>query len=225
MRLLAMLLLGCLAQPLAQAQRIPAPKIPATGQKVADFVPPHYALLADGQASYDFNRDGRPDKVLVLRPLLEDQPDRIDPDMPGRILLILLGTPTGYTLDAQSSRIMLCRGCGGVYGDPFAGLDVKNGILTISHYGGSSWRWSITSKFRYQQGSFYLIGETTDYGRVEGDCEGLDGPAGRNYRDTNFVTGDYEIEKISDDCKLLLHKRGKTKPTPLRKLIDYASVP
>ena len=210
--------LACLPGP-------PTPKIPLAGRTPAAFIPAHYGLLPDGEATDDFNHDGRSDKVLVLRPLLEDQPDHIDLDMPERILLILLGTPTGYTLAAQSNRIVLCRDCGGMYGDPFAGLDVKSGILTINHYGGSSWRWGITSKFRYQQSSFYLIGETTEYGRADGDCDGLYGPAGRNYRDTNFVTGAYEVEKISEDCKLLLHKRGKTKPTPLRKLVDYVSVP
>lgn len=217
--------MGLLLWALLTSWVVRAQVVPATGHTLASFIPPGYRVLPEGRATGDLNGDGRPDKVLVLRPLLEDQPDRIDPDMPGRILLILLGTPTGYTLAAQSSRIMLCRGCGGIYGDPFASLDIKNGILTISHYGGSSWRWSITSKFRYQQGSFYLIGETTDYGRAEGNCEGLAGPAGQNYRDTNFVTGDYEVEKISEDCKLLLHKRGKIKPAPLRKLVDYASVP
>lgn len=209
----------------ASAQSPAALTLPTKGHVVADFIPSHYRILADSRTSGDLNHDGRPDLALILFPLVEDTTAYPDNNLPARLLLVLFGTPTGYALAAQTGRAVLCRGCGGMYGDPFQSLIIEKGILRIAHYGGSSWRWRINSKFQYRQNEFYLIGETTDYGRNDGDCPGLDGPSGWNYRDTNFLTGDYEIWRISEECKLLTHKRGKNKPAPLRKLSSYAITP
>ncbi|MCC2545832.1 hypothetical protein LJY25_05205 [Hymenobacter sp. BT175] len=200
-----------------------APRIPTTGRTVADFIPARYDTLPAGRAVGDLNRDGRPDVALVLRSKAEEASS--EDNLPARRLLVLFGTPTGYTLAAQSAKAVLCRECGGIYGDPFAGVTISKGVLSVDHYGGSSWRWSITSKFRYQQGDFYLIGETESSGRNDGDCPGLNGPAGWNYRDANLVTGAYEVKKVSEDCKLLVDKKGRSKPQPLRKLTSYAPVP
>jgi len=215
---MTMFLLAGLAGPAAHSQRRASPPLPATGSTVAYFIPPRYGELADSRAVGDLNHDGRPDLALVLRPLVEDTTAYPDEALPARLLLVLFGTPTGYVLAAQTGRAVLCKGCGGMYGDPFAGLTIEKGILGVAHYGGSNWRWRIDSKFRYQQNGFYLIGETRDYGRNDGDCPGLVGPAGWEYRDTNFLTGDYEVWKVSEECQLLAHRRGKNKPAPLRKL-------
>lgn len=210
---------------MAFGQNAVSPKLPATGHTVANFIPPRYGILAHSRTSGDLNRDGRADLALVLRPLEEDTTTHPDDDLPARLLLVLFGTPTGYSLADQTDRAVLCKSCGGMYGDPFQGLTIEKGTLSIAHYGGSNWRWRINSKFRYQQNGFYLIGETKDYGRNDGDCPGLDGPSGWDYRDTNLLTGDYEVWKISEECKLLTHKRGKNQPMPLRKLGSYAIAP
>ena len=49
-------------------------------------------------------------------------------------------------------------------GDPFQGVGIEKGILHITHSGGSSWRWGIIDKYRFQDGDFYLIGCTKDWG-------------------------------------------------------------
>ncbi len=46
---------------------------------------------------------------------------------------------------------------GGAMGDPFQGISYKNGLLQISFYGGSSWRWSSTYKFKFKDNAFYLV--------------------------------------------------------------------
>ncbi|WP_210513867.1 hypothetical protein [Hymenobacter terricola] len=83
----------------------------------------------------------------------------------------------------------------------------------------------MATKFRYQQSSFYFIGETNEYGSHAPSCEHLLYPPGYDYRDTNFATGDYETIQTSEACRLLVHQSGRRKPAPLRKLADYAVKP
>lgn len=42
--------------------------------------------------------------------------------------------------------------------------------------------------------------------------------AGTEYRDVNFLTGEFEEKEISENCKLLKHVRGKEKVRPLTEL-------
>lgn len=214
---LTLLLLG-LAAGTAPAQT----RRPLTGRRVADFIPPHYEALARGRATGDLNRDGRPDVALVLSPRLESKADSTDEEMQNRTLLLLLGRPGGgYVLAARSSRALLCRVCGGMGTDPFVSLTIRKGVLRLEHYSASGWYRRTVAQFRYQQRTFYLIGETRDYGRTGGNCDLLTGPPGWDFREANFVTGTYEVWKISEACKLLAHKRGQHKPGPLRKLAEY----
>ncbi|WP_201982662.1 hypothetical protein [Hymenobacter rubidus] len=218
-KILTMLVL--LNGPAALAQQTAAPHIPATGRRLTDFIPAGYEVLNDGQATGDLNRDGRPDAALVLRSKAEYKETAETAEAPPRYLVVLFGTPTGFALAAQASRVMLRQDDGGAFGDPFAGIDIAKGVLSISHYGGSSWRWSHTDKFRYQAGSFYLIGETRVSYQNNTDCA----QGNWEMHDTNFVTGEYRVEKESEACKPLVNKRGKNPPKPLRKLVDYAVEP
>ena len=224
MKIFGPALLAALTAGPASAQSSP-PKIPATGRTPAAFVPAGYTELPDSRATGDLNQDGRSDVALVLAPKAESRADYDGETMPGRILVVLFATTQGYARAEQASRVLLSKDGGGMYGDPFAGLTIFRGVLSIDHYGGSSWRWSITSKFRYQQGGFYLIGETTNLSRTTGDCENLNGSPGGEYHDTNFVTGAYEVRKISEECRLLVDKKGRRQPGPLRRLTDYAPAP
>ena len=61
---------------------------------------------------------------------------------------------------ASSKSVILASESGGMMGDPFISESIKitNGILEISHDGGSSWKWFVTHKFRFQKNKFELIG-------------------------------------------------------------------
>ena len=79
----------------------------------------------------------------------------------------------------------------------------------------------IQHKFRYQKGDFYLIGQSIlSYWDVK-NCEKLNDFAGTDYEDINFLTGQYERKKISEDCKLLENKKGKKKVQPLVSLAKF----
>ena len=68
---------------------------------------------------------------------------------------------------------------------------------------------------------FCLIEETTESGRTGGICAGLRGPAGWQYRHTNFVTGLIETWRISEACRVLEHRRSRSKLLALLPLMDY----
>jgi hypothetical protein len=102
---------------------------------IQNFIPAGYVLL--DSASGDLNRDSYRDLVLVLKKNREE--DSVDVPRP---LLLLLGSAAGYSLAGRNDNVVLCYSCGGVFGDPYQGITIKNGYFSIEHYGGSNWRWT-----------------------------------------------------------------------------------
>ncbi len=112
-------------------------------QRLPAFIPAAYSIL--DSASGDINKDGKKDLVLILKSKEEEM--KVDTSRP---LLLLAGDGKGsYKLEERNDSIVLCRGCGGAFGDPYAGITIKNGFFSIEHYGGSSWRWTRIITFRY----------------------------------------------------------------------------
>jgi hypothetical protein len=107
------------------------------------FVPQNYSILACARG--DINMDGKKDLVVILRNRLE----HINYNTT-RPLLILVGNGKGrYRLLARNDSVVLCLGCGGIHGDPYAGITVKSGYFAIRHFGGSGWRWTRIIAFKY----------------------------------------------------------------------------
>lgn len=92
----------------------------------------------------------------------------------------------------SSTSAILKDGDGGMMGDPFEGLEVKDGILQIRFFGGSSWKWSYTDKYRFQNNRFELIGYTHAYFKL---CEYWE------TSDYNLVTGKFVIKKEYEKCE------------------------
>lgn len=97
--------------------------------------------------SGDLNRDKYTDFLIVL----QHDEDSLATDEP-RPLLILIGNDKGeLVLTRRNDNVVLCRECGGVFGDPYDGLAIKNGYFSVQHYGGSAWRWTRIITFRYHE--------------------------------------------------------------------------
>jgi hypothetical protein len=112
-------------------------------QKLNDFIPDGFVIL--DSASGDINRDGIKDLVVIFK----NNTENIHSDT-ARPLLLLQGNGRGqYKLMARNDNVVLCFGCGGIFGDPYAGITIKNGFFSIEHYGGSNWRWTRTITFSY----------------------------------------------------------------------------
>lgn len=110
---------------------------------IKSFIPPEYELLDSKNG--DLNKDGYPDMVLVLKAKEEEvNEDALRP------LILLAGTATGkYELIGRNDNVVLCKGCGGIWGNPYEGITIKNGYFSIEHYGGSNWRWTRVITFKY----------------------------------------------------------------------------
>src|SRR5688572_3252328 len=112
-------------------------------QTLASFIPDGFSIL--DSASGDINKDGTTDLLVILKNNLEET--NSDTTRP---LLILTGSGPGlYDLSGRNDSVVLCKACGGVFGDPYAGMTVKNNFFSVEHYGGSNWRWTRIITFRY----------------------------------------------------------------------------
>ncbi|REC60007.1 hypothetical protein DRF65_22710 [Chryseobacterium pennae] len=108
----------------------------------------------------DLDGDRIPEKVIVYDiPINEESGN-------AREIQILKKVGNKWTVLEKSRNAILGSKDGGVMGDPYVNTTIKNGILIIKHYGGSSWRWADTDKYRFQNRHFELIGNLSESGRV-----------------------------------------------------------
>lgn len=114
--------------------------VPAPLEK---FVPPGSEVLALERG--DLNGDGTVDAILVT------EREASETDHPRTLSIILLDGRDAWRLAAKSDKAVYAREDGGMLGDPFQGVSIGKRSFTISHYGGSSWRWSTDFKFAWSR--------------------------------------------------------------------------
>ena len=130
----------------AQAPREPVPLLPAS---IRRLLPAGYAVLAAARG--DLNRDATPDWLVVLNKPNEQKTSDVVDHPTKRPLLVFVGGAGGtFTLAARTDNAVYCVDCGGMMGDPFAGLTIKKGYFTVEHYGGSAQRWTRYVTFKYE---------------------------------------------------------------------------
>jgi len=101
--------------------------------------------------SADLNGDGLKDYILVLE---RENPLKDDDDFPKNerpLLILVRGADNKLTAAKRNESIVMCSKCGGMMGDPFEGVTVAKNTFTVTHYGGSAWRWSVDYKFNYSR--------------------------------------------------------------------------
>ncbi len=183
-----------------------------TGKKLSDFIPKDWKLIS--KVKGDLNKDKRMDIAAVIEYTGEySASDEEELSGKPRILFVIFKDKAGtYKLSVQSANLILRAGQGGVFGDPFAGMVISRGSIVVSLYGGSSWRWGYTYRFRYQNKGWYLIGETEETHNINtGETEIID---------TNCLTGKQitTTSDISGKEKVITHNIGKKK---LINLLDF----
>jgi len=124
-------------------------------------IPDNYSVV--DSVSGDLDKDSIAELVVVYNMVTENEIDGVQ-----RELIIYKLKNNNWTEWKKSDQAVYGSKDGGIMGDPFAELKIEKGILQISHYGGSSWKWGFTDKYRYQNGEFYLIGYTGIGGKL---CE------------------------------------------------------
>lgn len=131
--------------------------------ELSEFVPANYTVL--DTASGDLNLDDINDYILVLKKNGEDTLSDVIDNPERRPLLILIRDQNNkLQLTRRNENTVLCVDCGGVIGDPYMGITIKNGYFSVEHYGGSAWRWTriITYKYSKQDKEWYLHKDGSD---------------------------------------------------------------
>jgi hypothetical protein len=99
----------------------------------------------------DLNADGRPDMILVTSEFIPENAEWEEGAGERSVLILVREADGSLRLAARNDIIVYCRNCGGVFGDPFAGVDVKGTRFTVNNYGGSNDRWSYSYTFDYSR--------------------------------------------------------------------------
>lgn len=146
-------------------------------------IPRGFGVLAEKTG--DLDKDGIPEKVIVY-----NTTDTTDEGIT-RKLYILKYVDSKWIGWKQSANAVLKSQQGGMMGDPFEGIEVKNGLLIVSVAGGSSWKWAHQDKYRFQNNEFELIGYTSNAGKP---CEYW------TDIDFNISTGKIIYKKEYEDC-------------------------
>jgi hypothetical protein len=129
---------------------------------ISIHIPKGYQVLDTTFGNLNF--DNYQDLIVVLKSPKEDTSNNLDNPIK-RPLLILFGDNNhNYKLGFKNDNVVYCNICGGMLGDPFNDITIKNGYFTVEHYGGSAWRWTnfITFKFDKVSKRFYLHRENNE---------------------------------------------------------------
>ncbi|MCZ8169235.1 hypothetical protein [Flavobacterium sp.] len=132
-------------------------KIDNIQNELESFVPKDYSIL--DTLSGDLNLDNIKDYILVLKKKGEETSSNVI-DSPARrpLLLLLRDVNNKLQLARKNNNTVFCVDCGGMMGDPYMGLTIKNGYFSVEHYGGSAWRWTriITFKYSKKENEWFL---------------------------------------------------------------------
>jgi hypothetical protein len=116
------------------------------------------------EISGDLNKDSVDEKVVVYNVSdTEDDVEGVD-----REIIIFKKENGNWIIWHRSKTAVGNSKDGGMMGDPFEDMEIKNGVLLITQSGGSSWKWGYTDKYRFQNNNFELIGYVSNAGKV---CE------------------------------------------------------
>jgi hypothetical protein len=95
----------------------------------------------------DLNGDKLQDAILILKNTGEDT--LITDDLPRPLLILIRQTNNKLKEVVRNEIAVMRRNSGGVFGDPYEGLQLFENGFSLSFYGGSSWRWAYNYEFRW----------------------------------------------------------------------------
>ncbi len=122
--------------------------------KIPDEVKPFVTkgMIPIACEASDLNADGRRDYILIISPIVPEGSifDKAgDGDRP--TLVLIRGADNKLSVAARNEGVAFCKNCGGIFGDPFAGLAARGTRFTISNFGGDNDRWGYDFTFGYSR--------------------------------------------------------------------------
>ena len=76
--------------------------------------------------------------------------------MPRRMSNIYRLSNRQWQLWHQNKSIILSSQSGGVMGDPFENITIKEGAIAIDHFGGSRYKWMYTHQYKNINGHQFI---------------------------------------------------------------------
>ncbi len=112
------------------------------------FIPKEYKVL-DFEYG-DLNLDDLTNDVVLIA---HNPNAELNKEDQKRLLFLFMRNSEGkLILEKRNDNVVLCSNCGGVIGDPYQDIVIKNGYFSIEHYGGSAMRWTDIITFKYNKG-------------------------------------------------------------------------
>lgn len=114
------------------------------------------------------------------------------------VFTYLGGNADFYMCQYKNDTIILDEHSGGMYGDPYAGMEIKDGTLRIYEYGGSSYRWEHEFVFVRKEKRLILQQyiETNSSTLTENSIQDI----------WNYEEGTFETYAMTLDDKYLVNK-------------------
>lgn len=192
----------------AQAE-VKVPSFPKTGKTLNDFVPSGWKVLKKTEG--DLNKDNLPDLAVILASNVEDTNSDDAMDAPRPLLILFKQADGSLLLSAVQPAIVMCKQCGGVFGDPLEDFTIERGTVVLKHYGGSNDKWGSTYRFRFQDGDWFLIGKLVfNHNGISGE---------HHEKDENLLTGDV-VETNTDTHSHTTTKKYKEPKAALKKMSE-----
>ena len=109
----------------------------------------------------NINNDSYEDIIITFEKEYDENSDDFFEE--NRISMILFGSEEGYI--KYGEVLGLITSYTGAFGPPIVSTSIEDGIISISQYGGSAWRWNITSKYKYNEidEKIYLFTEESSH--------------------------------------------------------------
>ncbi len=119
------------------------------------FVPKGFLVL--DYAYGDLNKDNFNNDVILIAHDAEAEKN-MEENIDRPLFILTRNKDNTLKNQGRNDKIVLCYDCGGVMGDPYQDIAIKNGYFSIEHYGGSSWRWTeiITFKYNEEEKNWFL---------------------------------------------------------------------
>ena len=106
-------------------------------------------------------------------------------------LAVFRKTDGQWALWHQTPAPLLGDQNGGMMGDPYDGVAISRRCIVVNHFGGSRQKWHYTHRYRFQNGDWYLVGATVNFGAP---CDY------RMQLDYNLSTGDAVVTRTTEAC-------------------------
>ena len=142
----------------------------------------------------DLNGDKLQDAILILKNPGEDT--LIKEDLPRPLIILIRQTNNKLKELVRNEIAVMRRNSGGVFGDPYEGMQLFENGFSLSFYGGSSWRWAYNYEFLWNVvKKNWLLTKESQSGFHAGDPE-------KTMRHTEIEAkelGEIPIEKFNSD--------------------------